>query len=90
MSGSPGTTTAPQLLTFTDNFSHQVSVSVSNLVSGGRYCAAVIATNSSDTATASTLSFMAGAPEVFTSHTTPTGTTTETVAGYVNPARSWR
>jgi hypothetical protein len=33
---------------------------------------------------------MAGAPEVFTSHTTPTGTTTETVAGYVNPARSWR
>jgi hypothetical protein len=86
-SGSAEHSTSTQTLGFTDAASHQVSVPLSGLTAGTEYCAAFVAANGSGAAANSDqLRFTAGVPEIFSSEVTPTGATTETIGGQIDPA----
>ena len=85
-SGSPVHSTPAQTLGFTDETFHGVSVQVSGLAAGTEYCEEVVATNGSGTANGGQQTFKAGAPEVSSFEATPTGATTETIEGELDPA----
>jgi hypothetical protein len=63
-----------------------VSVSLTGLSAGTKYCAAIRATNAAGTATGFPVSFTAGTPSASTSSVSVTGSTTATANGSVNPA----
>jgi hypothetical protein len=84
-SGSPANSTTPQTLGFTDTDDHDVSVDLIGLTPGTRYCAALIATNTTSTVTAFPATFGAGLPVASTDDASPTGASTATVDGEVNP-----
>ena len=83
--GTPGTTTTPQTLGFTDNNTHNVSVNLTGLTAGQSYCAQITATNASGTAQGGQQQFTAGRPQAFTGPVTSMGPTTATLNGEVNP-----
>ncbi len=84
-SGTPAHTTPSQNLGATDNTTHTVSVDLTGLTAGQSYCAQLTATNPSGTAQGGLVSFTAGAPAVSTDDAEPTGASTATVTGQVNP-----
>ena len=86
LAGSPAHSTAPVTLGFTDATFHQVSVELTALTGGSEYCVELIAVNGSGTSEGFQQSFTAGAPSAFASAPQPTGATTATVAGQVNPS----
>ena len=85
-SGSPEHATSAQSLGFTDAIYHEVSVELSGLSGGSKYCDALVAANGSGTTQGDQPTFTAGIPIVSSSFGTPTGATTETVAGQIDPA----
>ncbi len=84
-SGSPEHSTSAQTLGFTDATSHTVSVTLSGLSAGSKYCEEIVASNGSGTAQGGQVRFTAGVPVVSSSGGTPTGATTEAVGGQVDP-----
>jgi hypothetical protein len=85
-SGSPAFATTPQILGFTDNSSHDVSVPVTGLTEGTSYCAELQATNGGGSAHGFQVQWTQGAPTVDTTGAESTGPATATVFGDVNPA----
>jgi len=85
-SGSPADATAPTTLGAADTDFHDVTVDLVGLTEGTSYCAAVQATNAAGTVDGSQVDWTQGAPSVDTSGAAPTGATTATVTGDVNPA----
>jgi len=83
---SAANSTTPQTLGFTDATSHHVSVDLTGLTAGTRYCAGLVATNGSGSAEGDRVSFTAGLPSAATYAATPTGLTTAMIEGAVNPA----
>ena len=86
LAGSPAHSTTPVTLGFTDATFHQVSVELTALTGGSEYCFELIAVNGSGTSEGFPQSFTAGAPSAFAFAPQPTGATTATVAGQVNPS----
>jgi hypothetical protein len=85
--GSPAHSTAPQELGPTDLNDHNVAVNLSGLTPGTEYCVDLVATNSSGVGASGQISLAAGVlPIVSTNLVTPTGATTSTVSGTVNPS----
>ena len=84
--GSAATSTTPQTLGFTDSADHDVSVALSGLSAGTAYCADLVATNVSSTQDGGQTDFSAGLPSSFITGAAPTGATTSTITGTVNPA----
>ncbi len=85
-SGSPANATAAQKLGFTDTDVHDVSVDLTGLTPGTQYCASVVASNSSGSATGGPFQFGAGLPLASTFDANATGASTATVDGSVNPS----
>ncbi len=85
-SGPPANATTAQTLGFTDNDFHDVSVDLTGLTPGTQYCAAVVASNSSGSATGEQFQFGAGLPLASTFDANATGASTATVEGSVNPS----
>jgi phosphodiesterase/alkaline phosphatase D-like protein/prolyl-tRNA editing enzyme YbaK/EbsC (Cys-tRNA(Pro) deacylase) len=85
LAGKPSATTA-QPLEFADNEQHGVSVELSGLTAGKRYCVAVQATNATATVTSATIKLAAGLPSVATGSGSPTSATAATVSGSVHPS----
>jgi hypothetical protein len=85
-SGSPANATTAQTLGFTDTVVHDVSVDLTGLTPGTQYCAAVVASNSSASATGEQIQFGAGLPLASTFDANATGASTATVDGGVNPS----
>jgi hypothetical protein len=85
-SGSPANATTPQTLGFTDNSPHDVSVDLTGLTEGTSYCAELLASNGGGTAHSFQVQWTQGVPTVDTTGAEPTGATTATVFGDVNPA----
>ncbi|MGO9955866.1 MAG: hypothetical protein ACLP50_07755 [Solirubrobacteraceae bacterium] len=91
--GTPSYTTPAENLGAADTSDHRANVTITGLQTGAQYCARLNATNasanSSDTAntdSASTESFIAGQPMADTSAAHSTGLTTAIVTGTVNPS----
>ena len=84
--GSPGHSSTPATLGFTDSSDHAVSAELTGLTAGGDYCAEMIATNASGTAHGGQVSFTAGIPAASTTNAALTGAMTARVEGQVNPA----
>jgi hypothetical protein len=85
-SGSPANSTSNATLGFTDSTFHDVSVNLTGLTTGTQYCAELVASNASGSARGGQVTFTAGAPAVITDDAVPTGATTATVDGRVNPS----
>jgi hypothetical protein len=83
-SGTPANSSAPQTLPYTDGTLHNVWTSLTRLVSGTNYCAAIIATNPSASTSGSLTSFTLDVPAVLNYDPSAIGTTTATVNGAVN------
>jgi PASTA domain/Divergent InlB B-repeat domain len=84
-SGSPGNTT-PTATVGPDNNFDFVSVDLSGLTGGTDYCAQLTATNADGgPVDGGQVSWTQGLPEAITTEASPTGTTTATIAGTVNP-----
>ena len=84
--GVPAHSTTPVALGFTDANYHAISVGLSGLTAGTKYCAELIAVNGAGTAHSPPVSFTAGAPSASTFNASATAPTTESVEGSVNPA----
>ena len=84
-SGSPGSSTTPQTLAYTDANYHGVSVSLTGLPGAQGYCARLVATNPSGTSYGEPVSGPSGAPTAYAYGALPTGASTATVQGEVNP-----
>jgi hypothetical protein len=84
-SGSPTFSAGEATLGFHDTTFHSVSVSITGLTGGIRYCAA-ISVATATTSTGAPVAFTAGAPSVSTSFVTITGETAAVVNGAVVPA----
>lgn len=78
--------TSRESLGASDATSHRVEISLSGLTQGAKYCAEVIAENSSGIGRGEQQDFTAGAPKTRTLAAHATGTETATVEGTVNPA----
>ncbi len=85
-SGSPANATTPQTLGFIDTDGHEASVDLTELTPGTQYCAALVASNSSGSATGEQIQFGAGLPLASTFDANATGANTATVDGSVNPS----
>ncbi|MEA2473979.1 MAG: virginiamycin lyase, partial [Thermoleophilaceae bacterium] len=85
-SGTPAGSTTPQSLPATDAASHDVSVPLTGFTTGTQYCAILIATNPSGTASADSVDFIAGLPALQVDLLGPDGSTSERVSGSLNPA----
>lgn len=85
-SGSPADATGPTGLGASDSTFHDVSVNLTSLTEGTSYCAAIEASNAAGTVDGSQVNWTQGAPSADTSNAAPTGATTATVSGHVNPA----
>jgi hypothetical protein len=83
--GAPANATAAVTLG-SDFYYHTVTVSITGLTPGMRYCVAIRANHSSATATGSPVGFTAGAPSAISHAVTTTGPTTASFYGAVNPA----
>jgi hypothetical protein len=90
-SGTPASMTPATTLGATDSHNHSVSVSLTGVAVGGGYCDELRATNASGTSASAQTSFTTTAP-VFVvggadaTSATPTGATTATISGYLDPA----
>jgi hypothetical protein len=84
--GSPASSTTPVTLPFTDATFHPVSVPLSGLSAGSKYCEAFVASNASGTGQGFAAPLTAGAPSTFIPDSSSTGATTTTVEDFVNPA----
>jgi hypothetical protein len=84
-SGSAEHSTSTQTVGFTDAGFHDVSVALSGLSAGSQYCEELVAANGSGTAQGGNETFTAGVPVVSSFEGTPTGATTETIEGQINP-----
>jgi hypothetical protein len=86
-SGTAANETAAQTLPQTDTVDHDVTISLAGLTPGSRYCAGLVAHNSAgDNERVSIYDFTAGAPTVGGTDANPTGATTATVTGTIDPA----
>jgi hypothetical protein len=83
--GVPGNSTTPVTLSYTDATDHDVTIALTGLTAGQAYCAQLVATNPSASATNS-ITFIAGLPAVSTLSAQITGSSTATITGEVNPA----
>ena len=82
----PWFSTHAQSLGFTDTDFHDVSLDLTGLIVGNDYCVDLVATSSSGSADGGQ-QFLEGATAfAFTDDVTPTGATTATVAGDIDPA----
>jgi hypothetical protein len=84
-SGSPANTTAGTVPLPSDNNFDPASVDLTGLTGGVDYCAQLIATNGSGESDGGTVPWTQGLPEVITTGQTPTGATTSTIQGQVDP-----
>ena len=78
--------TAATTVGATDSNKHAVSVSLTGLAVGGGYCDELTATNASGTSASAQTSFTTTVPVVTGGGPDPTGATTATVQGYIDPA----
>jgi hypothetical protein len=81
-----GQMTSSELLGFTDEASHHVTISLGGFIQGAEYCVELVAKNSAGTKRSMQETFIAGAPKTLTVGADATGTTTATVESTVNPA----
>jgi hypothetical protein len=87
--GSPEHVTTPETLGPTDAIFHEVTVKVSGLAAGTKYCAEMFAENGSGASQSEpeeVVSFLAGVPVLSKVAARVTGTTTAVVEGQVDPA----
>jgi hypothetical protein len=83
--GSAEHSTTTQTLSSTNPAEHEVSVELGGLTGGKAYCAELVATNPSATTDGNQVSFTVGIPRVSAFDATPTGVSTETIGGEVDP-----
>lgn len=84
--GSAPNTTAGPAFGFTDNSFHFVTVALTGLTSGTKYCAQLIGTNANGEGDGGQLSWTQGVPLTQTNDAFSSGGTTATVEGSVDPA----
>ncbi len=84
--GRPLARSAPVSFAFVDDLFHPVTVDLTGLRDGARYCAAIAATNASGAAAVSPLALGAGEPTAVTADANATGLSSATVDGQVDPA----
>jgi hypothetical protein len=84
-SGAAEHTTTLEALGFTDVTGHFVTVSLTGLTQGDKYCAELLASNGSGTGHGGQVFFTAGVPSVFTFESYSIGTTKAVVEGEVDP-----
>jgi hypothetical protein len=84
--GSPAVTTASQTVPASDDQPHAVSVALTGLTPDSAYCAQLVASNASGTQPTGQEDFVAGTSSAQTGAATPTGASTETIAGQIDPA----
>jgi hypothetical protein len=84
-SGSPANTTAGTVPLPSDNNFDPASVDLTGLTGGTDYCAQLTANNGSGESDGGFIEWTQGLPEVITTGQTPTGATTSTIEGQVDP-----
>lgn len=85
-SGVPAHETPAQTLGASDATDHAVSVTISGLTAGAKYCAILVASNAAGDEQSWSLSLTSGLPTADIDNVESTGTSSATVHGTVNPA----
>jgi hypothetical protein len=83
--GSPANTTSATPFPDTGTNFEDVQVDLTGLTGGTDYCAQLIANNGSGPSEGGTFEWIQGLPETLTTGQTPTGATTSTIQGQINP-----